>query len=126
MKVIPTDLPFGSPPLANRLDPVTDVPALGLTHRMSATKVALMKTELVTTLKRQATKLIARLQEKKAPILITQYGKPAAYLVDVGSYENMTRRISVLEGLAQGERDVRQGRVVTQAEAKRRMARWLS
>ena len=40
-----------------------------------------MKTELVTTLKRQATKLIASLQEK-TPILIMQYGKLAAYLVD--------------------------------------------
>ena len=97
-----------------------------LTGQMSDTKVALMKTELVTTLKRQATKLIAGLQERKAPILIMQYGKPAAYLVDVASYEEMNRRISVLEGLALGEQAVRQGRIVSHTDAKKRLARWLS
>ena len=84
-----------------------------------------MKTELVTTLKRNATAIIAGLQEERDPILITQHGKPAAYLLDVGTFEEMHRRISVLEGLALGERDVREGRVLSQAEAKKYFSRWL-
>jgi len=84
-----------------------------------------MKTELVTTLKRRATEIIADLQEERDPILITQHGKPAAYLVDVSTYEEMNRRISVLEGIALGEQAVREGRTVSQAEAKRRLAKWL-
>lgn len=85
----------------------------------------LMKTELVTTLKRRATEIIADLQDEKSPILITQHGKPAAYLIDVGSFEALNRRVSVLEGIALGEQAARDGRVVSQAEAKRRFARWL-
>lgn len=84
-----------------------------------------MRTELVTTLKRKATEIIAELEEEHEPILITQHGRPAAYLIDVESYENLTRRLSVLEGIARGERAVEEGRVVSHDEAKGRMARWL-
>lgn len=84
-----------------------------------------MKTELVTTLKRRATEIIAGLQSERDPILITQHGKPAAYLVDVASYDELNRRLSVVEGIALGEQAVREGRIHTQAEAKRRLAKWL-
>jgi prevent-host-death family protein len=84
-----------------------------------------MKTELVTTLKRKATEIISDLQEERDPILITQHGLPAAYLVDVATYEEMNRRISVLEGIALGEQAIREGRVLTQAEAKLKLSKWL-
>ena len=84
-----------------------------------------MKSELVTTLKRRATEIIAELQEKQEPILITQHGRPAAYLVNVATYEDMNRRLSVLEGIALGEQAIRDGRTVTQAEAKKRLGKWL-
>jgi len=84
-----------------------------------------MRTELVTTLKRRATEIIAGLQEDRDSILITQHGKPAAYLVDVSTFEEMNRRISVLEGIALGEQAIREGRTVSQTEAKRRLAKWL-
>lgn len=84
-----------------------------------------MRTELVTTLKRKATEIISDLQEERDPILITQHGKPAAYLVDVTTYEEMSRRITVLEGIALGEQAIREGREVSQKEAKRRLGKWL-
>ncbi|HEX4084497.1 MAG TPA: type II toxin-antitoxin system Phd/YefM family antitoxin [Chthoniobacteraceae bacterium] len=84
-----------------------------------------MRTELVTTLKRKATEIIAGLEPDQDPVLITQHGKPAAYLMAVEAYENLNRRLGILEGIARGERAVEEGRVVTHAEAKRRMARWL-
>jgi prevent-host-death family protein len=83
-----------------------------------------MRTELVTTLKRKATEIIAGL-EARHPVLITQHGRPAAYLVDVGTYENTQRRLAILEGIARGERAVEEGRAVGHSEAKKRMARWL-
>jgi prevent-host-death family protein len=84
-----------------------------------------MRTELVTTLKRQATELLSDLERDKEPILITQHGLPSAYLVDVESYEFMQQRMVLLEGIARGEMAVAEGRVVTHAQAKVRMARWL-
>ena len=50
-----------------------------------------MKVELVTNLKRQATKILADLHESKEPVLITEHGQPSAYLVDVQDYEFMQR-----------------------------------
>ncbi len=84
-----------------------------------------MRTELVTTLKRKATELLSDLERDKEPILITQHGLPSAYLVDVESYDLLQQRMRVLEGIARGEMAVAEGRVVTHAEAKTRMARWL-
>ena len=85
-----------------------------------------MKTELVTTLKRQATRLISKLQEDKLPVLITAHGKPAAYLIDVQSFEMQQSRINILEGIALGERAIQEGRIMTREQAKRRMKKWLA
>ncbi|RNF82566.1 type II toxin-antitoxin system prevent-host-death family antitoxin [Montanilutibacter psychrotolerans] len=84
-----------------------------------------MRTELVTTLKRQATELLSDIERDRQPILITQHGLPSAYLVDVESFELMQQRMSVLEGIARGEMAIAEGRVATHAEAKARLARWL-
>jgi prevent-host-death family protein len=85
-----------------------------------------MRTELVTTLKRKATEIIADLQSDQGPVLITQHGKPAAYLMAVDAFDSLNRRLGILEGIARGERAIEDGRVVTHAEAKKRMKRWLS
>lgn len=84
-----------------------------------------MRTELVTTLKRQATELLDELERSREPILITQHGLPSAYLVDVETFELLQRRMTLLEGIARGEKAIEEGRTVPQAEAKRRMSRWL-
>lgn len=84
-----------------------------------------MRTELVTTLKRQATELLSDLERDKEPILITQHGLPSAYLVDVASFELLQERMALLEGIARGEMAVAEGRTLTHAQAKSRMARWL-
>jgi prevent-host-death family protein len=84
-----------------------------------------MRTELVTTLKRQATELLSELERDREPILITQHGVPSAYLVDVETYELLQRRMTLLEGIARGEMAVEEGRTVTHSQARQRMARWL-
>lgn len=84
-----------------------------------------MRTEIVTTLKRKATKLLAALKREQEPVLITQHGLPAAYLVDVESYDRQQRRLALLEGIARGEKAVDEGRLLTHAQAAKRMARWL-
>lgn len=84
-----------------------------------------MKIELVTTLKRQATKILAELHESKEPVLITEHGQPSAYLVDVEDFEYMQNRIFILEEIARGEAAIQENRTYTQAEAKKVMSKWL-
>ncbi|MDA1082773.1 MAG: type II toxin-antitoxin system Phd/YefM family antitoxin [Gemmatimonadetes bacterium] len=85
-----------------------------------------MRTELVTTLKRQATRILADLHESKDPVLITEHGIPSAYLVDVTAFEMMQERMAILEGIARGERAILEGRTLTHEEAKGRMKKWLA
>jgi prevent-host-death family protein len=85
-----------------------------------------MRTELVTTLKRKATELISQLTIDQEPVLITQHGIPAAYLIDVQMYESIQSRLTLLEGIARGEKAILEKRVISQKDAKLRMARWLA
>lgn len=84
-----------------------------------------MRTEMVTTLKRRATELIEEINSQHEPIMITQHGLPAAYIIDVESYQKMEERVSLLEGVAKGEKAIQEGRVVEHDEARDRMKRWL-
>ena len=85
-----------------------------------------MRTELVTTLKRQATRILSDLHESKDPVLITEHGAPSAYLVDVTAFEMMQDRMTILEGIASGERAILDGRMLPHAEARGRMKKWLA
>ena len=85
-----------------------------------------MKTELVTTLKRQATKILSELHESKEPVLITEHGKPSAYLVDFEDFELLQRRMEILEGIARGEVAILEGRTLSNSKAKESLSRWLS
>jgi len=84
-----------------------------------------MKAELVTNLKRNATRILAELRETGDPVLITEHGKPAAFLVDVKQFEAMKTRMEILEGIARGERAIAEGRVLSHEEAMKRLAKWL-
>jgi len=84
-----------------------------------------MKVELVTTLKRQATTILANLHKSKEPVLITEHGQPSAYLVDVEDFEFMQSRMRMLEGIARGERAILENETFTQEKAKESMSKWL-
>jgi prevent-host-death family protein len=84
-----------------------------------------MRTELVTTLKRQATRILSNVRRRHEPVLITERGRPAAYLVDVETYEELEARLRILEGIARGEKAVRQGHVLSQKQARHKLKRWL-
>jgi len=84
-----------------------------------------MRVELVTTLKRQATKILADLHSSKEPVLITEHGQPSAYLVDVEDYEFMQQRMQILEGVARGEQAIKNGNTFSNEDAKEKMSKWL-
>lgn len=58
-------------------------------------------------------------------MLITQDGLPTAYLVDVETWERLHERITLLEGIARGERAIDEGRTLKHSQVKKRLARWL-
>lgn len=84
-----------------------------------------MKSEMVTTLKRQATKILAELHQTKEPVLITEQGLPSAYLIDVDEYEMLQKRMALLENIAKAERDLAAGEVYSQNEVEQSFEKWL-
>ena len=46
-----------------------------------------------------------------------------AVLLDVETWENINRRLSLLEGIARGERAFSEGRTVSHDEAKKRLGK---
>ena len=78
-----------------------------------------------TEIKRRASEVIADVRATRQPVLITERGRSAAVLLDVETYDALLRRLAVLEGIARGERAYSEGRVVSRAEARRRLRRWL-
>ena len=75
--------------------------------------------------KRETTEILNQLEQDREPILITQHKVPSAYLVDVEPFETLQRRITLLEGIARGEKAIEEDRSLTQKQAKQRMSRWL-
>ena len=84
-----------------------------------------MKTTIVTNLKREATEILAELANDHEPVLVTEHGRPAAYLVDVETYELQLQRLQIMEGIARGERAIQEGRTLNQDDARKRLGKWL-
>lgn len=81
--------------------------------------------EPITTLKRDASQLIARATNRQSPIVITQNGRATAVLQDVESFERARRALLLLKMMVQGERDYEQGRTLTSKQAKARLRKVL-
>jgi prevent-host-death family protein len=76
----------------------------------------------ITELKRDAASLIERASEQRSPIVITQNGRATAVLQDVESFEQDRRAFALLKLALQGDTDIAEGRVVSRAEYKKRLA----
>jgi PHD/YefM family antitoxin component YafN of YafNO toxin-antitoxin module len=68
---------------------------------------------------------LSDLRDSGESVLITEHGKPSAYLVDVESFESMQNKLHVLEGIVRGERAVVESRTYSEEEAKKKMSKWL-
>ncbi len=75
--------------------------------------------EPVTVLKTRSADLIRRARDSGQPVIITQNGKATAVLQDVESYQRERQALLLLKYLARGERDYREGEILSDEEANR-------
>ncbi len=73
--------------------------------------------EPVTVLKTRSADLIRRARDSGQPVVITQNGKATAVLQDVESYQRERQALLMLKYLARGDRDYREGKVLSDQEA---------
>jgi len=76
--------------------------------------------------RKKSADFVKRLKKEKPPIVLTQHGKSAAVLMDVGEYERIARRMEMLEDLLEAKQQVEQGDTFTMKEAKERIEKKLS
>lgn len=67
-------------------------------------------------LKSHAAEIVTTLNETREPLLITQNGEAKLVVMDVRSYEQQEQAIALLQLLAQGQRDIEEGRVMAAAD----------
>lgn len=78
----------------------------------------------VTDMKRQAAKVLDALRQDRSPMVITEHGRAAAVLLDVATYDALTRRAEILKGIERGERDFAEGRTSSWEDVKADLAKW--
>ena len=75
----------------------------------------------VTYLKERAADLLAQVNRSHRPVIITQDGCPRAVLQAAESFEQTRDALGLLKLVAQGEEDIRTGRVLPQDQVFERL-----
>lgn len=63
----------------------------------------------VSDLRQDASKVLDIVRAEKGPLVITQRGRAAAVLMSLAEYEEVERRIQLLDLFDQGEKEIAQG-----------------
>jgi prevent-host-death family protein len=79
----------------------------------------------ITYMKTHSAELVAEVNRKKSPVVITQNGTPRAVVMDVESYERLEDALIVLKLISQSEEDFQAGRWITQAQMERELRKRL-
>lgn len=68
-----------------------------------------------------ASALLSQVRKTHRPLVLTQNGRAAAVMLDVGDYENLLQTIEVQRDLSLAEEQIRNGHVSDAEEAKKRI-----
>jgi prevent-host-death family protein len=79
----------------------------------------------VTYMKTRAAQLLRRVDESRRPVIITQSGEPRGVLIDYATYEELRKATLLMRLIAQGEADVRAGRLVSSEKVFKSLRRRL-
>jgi len=69
--------------------------------------------------KAHTTEIVKYVEDSKTPIVITQNGEAKAVIIDIESYQKTINAITLAKLLSFGEKDIKDGNVVTHESAKK-------
>jgi prevent-host-death family protein len=70
----------------------------------------------ITYMKTHSAELVADVNKRRSPVVITQNGKPRAVVVDIETYERTQDALMLLKLIAQSEEDLRKGKWLSQSQ----------
>jgi prevent-host-death family protein len=79
----------------------------------------------ITYMKTHSAKLVAAVNKKRSPIVITQNGAPRAVVMDVQSYDKIQDAFILMRMISQSEEELRKGDWLTQEQMDREVRRRL-
>jgi prevent-host-death family protein len=79
----------------------------------------------ITYMKTHAAELLAEVNEKRSPIVITQNGAPRAVVVDIESYERTQDALALLKLISQSEEAGRKGRWLSHKQMEQELRKRL-
>jgi len=69
--------------------------------------------------KAHTTEIVKHVGSSKTPVVITQNGEAKAVIIDIESYQKTLNAINLAKLLSFGEKDIRNGNVITHENAKK-------
>jgi prevent-host-death family protein len=69
--------------------------------------------------KAHTTEIVKYVRDSKTPIVITQNGEAKAVIIDIESYQKTLNAINLAKLLSFGEKDIKNGNVITHENAKK-------
>ena len=79
----------------------------------------------ITYMKTHSAELLAEVNKKRSPVVITQNGAPRAIVMDVGTYERLQDAMLLLKLIAQSEDALQKGKWITHPQLKRELKKRL-
>jgi prevent-host-death family protein len=70
----------------------------------------------ITYMKTNSADLIEEVNQSRSPVVITQNGEARAVIQDLESYDKQRELLALFQILAQGEREIKTGRIIPQKE----------
>ena len=70
----------------------------------------------ITYMKTHSAELVADVNKRRSPVVITQNGEPRAVVMDIESYERTQDALMLLKLIAQSEEDLRKGKWLSQSQ----------
>ena len=80
----------------------------------------------VSYLKAHVAELLLQVNETHRPVFVTQNGEPKGVLMDTFSYEKMKNALEFMQLIAIGEKDVKEGKLVSQKDVFDKLKKQLS
>ena len=77
-------------------------------------------------MKTHSAELLADVNKRRSPVVITQNGEPRAVVVDIETYERTQDALMMLKLIAQSEDDLRKGKWLSQSQMEAELRKRLS
>jgi len=76
-------------------------------------------------IKSHTAEMIRQVGDNKNPIIVTQNGEAKAVIIDVDSYQNIVNSINLMKIISIGDRDIKNGKVVSHDDLKKKIGKML-